>query len=72
MPEADFEGGFGDPSAEETSERRYTRGATDLVVSLAANGRTIRLFTADGEYPRPLYYPVERLPDSLGENGSDR
>jgi hypothetical protein len=56
----------------EIEERRFSRGATDLVVSLAANGRSVRLFTADGDTPRSSYYPVDRLENGLEENGRDR
>lgn len=71
MPDQDRDHGFGDPEPLEAAERRYTRGATDLIVSLASDGRTVRLFTADGENPAPSYYPAEQLPGAL-ESGTDR
>jgi len=74
MRDQDMERRFGDPEparAGEVTERRYTRGATDLIVSLASDGRTVRLFTADGDADAPSYYRSDRIPGTL-DTSTDR
>ncbi len=43
------------------SDRHSIFGATDLIVSLASDGRTARLFTADGESPSEPSFPSAAL-----------
>ena len=65
---------IGDPATAPESESRepaYNRGVTDLVISLSARGRSIRLFTADGDGSR-TYYPTRRLDIGLEEGDTDR
>lgn len=67
-------GRIGDPVAPPESDPRepaFNRGATDLVISLSATGRTIRLFTADGDGSRTSH-PTRSLGIGLEENGTDR
>jgi hypothetical protein len=56
----------------EESDRGFTRGASDLVVSLASSGRTVRLFTADGDDRRVEPPPGLDYGSGLLENVSDR
>ena len=76
MPEGRSEdrGMMGDPVPAPDSAPRdptFSRGATDLVISLSAKGRTIRLFTADGDGSRTPHLP-RNLGLGLEENGTDR
>ena len=64
---------MGDPLAgreAEASEPRFTRGANDLVISLSSRGRSIRLFTAEGDHPS-TFRASAGLDVGLGENVSD-
>lgn len=76
MPDGrrDDRGLMGDPAAApelEPGGPGFNRGATDLVISLSATGRTIRLFTADGDESRSSF-PTRNFGIGLDGNATDR
>ena len=71
MPDLGSSPPFGDPGASYIPEPQYARRATELVVSLTPDGRTARLFTADGDFPSTSYPPSGRFAGGL-ENQSDQ